>query len=104
MPSSPYISFLAFIPTFNPQFLITSYYLQTCTLTRPSLSSHLLSPQHPPLLLLLSCMLLTFRLSGRPLLTNVIIVLETANSRPALTLTNVRAPSQVVSEKMLEVS
>lgn len=55
-------------------------YPRTCTLTRPSLSSHLLSPQHPPLFLLLS---------GR------------ADSRPAPTLTNVRAHSQVVSGKML---
>ena len=44
------------------------YYLQTCTLTRPSLSSHWPSPQHPPPFLLLSCKFLALRFSGQLLL------------------------------------
>lgn len=65
MPSSPYVLFthsLHLHPRFKQQFHFISryHYLQSCTLTSLSLSSHSPSPQLPQLILLLSSMLSLF--------------------------------------------
>ena len=62
MPSSPF-AFAHTLIAFTPTFIFQSFILlsSTCSLTKLSLSSRLLSPQHLPFLRL-SCMLFAFRL------------------------------------------